>query len=438
MIGPDRRLVIAVAAWCGAALLAVPLPLLRPIAAAAALGLVALALVDLQLLRRLPAPRLRRQLPERAFAGRAATVGVEVAAPLGVVLRCALADDPPADVIAEPPLFPVLDLGGGGRVERAYAIRPQRRGDRRFGELVALVASPLGLLRRRHRAAGGDQVLRVYPDTTRLLHPAALDPKRVLAALGVKPAPRRGDGMDFDSLRDYQPGDDPRRVDWRATARRGRLVTRQFQHERNHTVLIAVDASRLMAAEVDGRSKLDHAIDAGLALAYAALQAGDRVGLIAFDRELRGFAAPRAQRRQLGVLIDLLRPLEPRLVEPDYRVVVRTLAARHRQRALVVVLTDVVEAGAAIFTEPLAVLGRRHRVLLVALRDRLFAGLDAPAGTDMVAVSRRLVLADLVRERDTALATLRRGGVQSVDLPPEAITAAVLERYLALRYGPER
>jgi uncharacterized protein (DUF58 family) len=193
-----------------------------------------------------------------------------------------------------------------------------------------------------------------------------------------------------------------------------------------------------MAADVDGRSKLDHAIDAGLALAYAALQAGDRVGLIAFDRELRGFAAPRAQRRQLGVLIDLLRPLEPRLVEPDYRVVVRTLAARHRQRALVVVLTDVVEAGAAIFTEPLAVLGRRHRVLLVALRDRLFAGLDAPAGTDMVAVSRRLVLADLVRERDTALATLRRGGVQSVDLPPEQITAAVLERYLALRYGPER
>ena len=102
-----------------------------------------------------------------------------------------------------------------------------------------------------------------------------------------------GDGMDFDSLRDYLPGDDPRRVDWRATARRGRLVVRQYQHERNHTVLIAVDASRLMAGDVDGRSKLDHAVDAGLALAYAALQAGDRVGLLAFDRELRGFCAPR-------------------------------------------------------------------------------------------------------------------------------------------------
>lgn len=437
MVGPDRRLLAAAAACCAAALLAVPLPLLWPFAAAATLALAVLVLGDAVLLRRLPAPRLTRTLPARAFVRRAATVGLRVEAPAGAAFTCALADDPPADVVAEPPLFAAVAVAGG-RAERTYAIVPQQRGDRPFGEVVALVRSPLGFLRRRHRGASGDE-LRVYPDTTRLLHPAALDPRRVLAALGVKPARRRGDGMDFDSLRDYLPGDDPRRVDWRATARRGRLVVRQFQHERNHTVLIAVDASRLMAGDVDGRSKLDHAVDAGLALAYAALQAGDRVGLLAFDRELRGFCAPRPQRRQLGVLIDVLRPLQPRLVEPDYRVVVRTLAARHRQRALLVVLTDVVEAGAAIFTEPLSILGRRHRVLLVAVRDRLFATLDAVGdATDMVSVSRRLVLADLLRERDTALATLRRGGVQSVDLPPEAITAAVLERYLALRYGPER
>ena len=436
MVGPDRRLLAAAGGCCAVALLALPLPVLWPFAAAATLALAALVLGDALLLRRLPAPRLTRILPARAFVRRAATVALRVEVPAGAACTCALADDPPADVAAAP-LFAAVDVAGGP-AERTYAILPQQRGDRPFGEVVALVRSPLGFLRRRHRGAGGD-ALRVYPDTTRLLHPAALDPRRVLAALGVKPAPRRGDGMDFDSLRDYLPGDDPRRVDWRATARRGRLVVRQYQHERNHTVLIAVDASRLMAGDVDGRSKLDHAVDAGLALAYAALQAGDRVGLLAFDRELRGFCAPRAQRRQLGALIDVLRPLQPRLVEPDYRVVVRTLAARHRQRALLVVLSDVVEAGAAIFTEPLSILGRRHRVLLVAVRDRLFATLDAVGGaSDMVSVSRRLVLADLLRERETALATLRRGGVQSVDLPPEAITAAVLERYLALRFGPER
>lgn len=437
MVGPDRRLLGGAAAWCAAALLAVVLPVLWPWVLAAGAALLALVAVDALLLRRLPAPRLSRQLPARAFVDRAADVEVRVDVPRGTPLLCAVTDDPPPDLGA-PPLFAAVAVDRDGAASRRYAITPRQRGDREFGALVALVRSPLGLLRRRHRGSAGE-VLRVYPDTTRLLHPAALDPRRVLAALGVKPAPRRGDGMDFDSLRDYLPGDDPRRVDWRATARRGRLVVRQFQHERNHTVLIAVDGSRLMAGDVDGRSKLDHAIDAALALAYAALQSGDRVGLLAFDRELRGYCAPRAHRRQLGVLIDVLRPLQARLVEPDYRLVVRTLAARHRQRALLVVLTDVVEAGAAIFTEPLAVLGRRHRVLLVALRDRLFATLDVGAGgTDVLTVSRRLVLADLLRERDTALATLRRGGVQSIDLPPEAITAAVLQRYLALRYGAER
>ena len=170
-----------------------------------------------------------------------------------------------------------------------------------------------------------------------------------------------------------------------------------------------------MAGDVDGRSKLDYAVDAGLALAYAALQAGDRVGLIAFDRDVRGFCAPRAQRRQLGVLIDVLRPLQPRLVEADYRVVVRTLAARHRQRALLVVLTDFVEAGAAIFTEPLAVLGASPpRAARRGARSPVrVARRPAAARGDMVSVSRRLVLSDLVRERETALATLRRGGVQT-------------------------
>jgi uncharacterized protein (DUF58 family) len=281
-------------------------------------------------------------------------------------------------------------------------------------------------------------VLRVYPDASHYLRPEALTPARVLEAIGVKPAPRRGEGLDFESLREYLPGDDPRRVDWRATARRGRLVVRQFQHERNHTVVIAVDASRLMAGEVEGRSKLDHAVDAALALAYAALTAGDRVSLLVFDREVVGHLAPRAHRRQLGDFLELLRPVQPRLVEASYDALARALALRHRQRALVVVLTDFVEASSARVIAPLSVVARRHRLVLVALRDRLFAALDLPATGDDLDIYRRLVLDDLLRERDTALSALRRSGVQTIDLPPESITAAVLNRYLAIRYGPDR
>jgi uncharacterized protein (DUF58 family) len=300
-----------------------------------------------------------------------------------------------------------------------------------------LLHSPLGLLRRRQTFGDGD-LLRVYPDASHYLRPEALAPARVFEAIGVKPVPRRGEGLDFESLREYLPGDDPRRVDWLATARRGRLVVRQFQHERNHAVVIAVDASRLMAGEVDGRSKLDHAVDAALALAYAALTAGDRVSLLVFDREVVGHLAARAHRRNLGAFLELLRPVQPRLVEADYAALSRALALRHRQRSLVVVLTDFVEANALLVTAPLSVVARRHRLLLVALRDRVFAALDHPSAGDDLDIYRRVVLDDLLRERDAVLSSLRRGGVQTLDLPPELITAAVLNRYLAIRYGPDR
>jgi uncharacterized protein (DUF58 family) len=184
-------------------------------------------------------------------------------------------------------------------------------------------------------------------------------------------------------------------------------------------------------AGVDGA---DYAVDAGLAL-LRALQAGDRVGLIAFDREVRGFCAPRAQRRQLGVLIDVLRPPQPRPGEPDYRVVVRTLAARHRQRALLVAHRRG-GGGAAIFTERSPSSGGATVCCSLQCAIARLRRSTPSAVPAMVSVSRRLVLSDLVRERET-VRDARRGGVQSVD-PARAITAAVLDRYLALRYGPER
>src|SRR5206468_3533418 len=179
---------------------------------------------------------------------------------------------------------------------------------------------------RRRTVAGADAVLAVYPDATRYLRPEALAPKRVLAAMGVRPSRRRGEGMEFESLRDYVAGDDPRRVDWAATARRGRLVTRLYQHERNHTVLIALDTSR----------------------------------------------------------------------------------------ALVVVLTDFVEVDAASLVAPLVLLARRHRVLLVAMRDRAYEAL-APGADAPLDLYRRVVLDELLREREAALGRLRRGGLETVD-----------------------
>jgi uncharacterized protein (DUF58 family) len=421
---------MAVVAW----------PALWP-ALAGGLGLLgALAAWDLALLRRRPPLGLGRRLPARAFVGRAAEITLTVENPTREPVAVEVIDEVPADLVAEEPRFAGVLVPPAASVTLRCPIRPAVRGDRRLGPLIALEASPLGLFRRR-TVAGVGAALAVYPDATRYLRPEALAPNRVLAALGVRPSRRRGEGMEFESLRDYVPGDDPRRVDWAATARRGRLVTRLYQHERNHTVLIALDTSRLMGGRVGARTKLDHAVDGALALAYAALTAGDRVGMVVFDREVRGHLRPRAHRKALGLFVELLRRTEAHAVEADYRTLVRELGARQRRRALVVVLTDFVEADAASLVAPLVLLAGRHRVLLVAIRDRAFETLapGAASGPDgPLDLYRRLVLDELLREREAALGRLRRGGLETVDLLPEAITAEVLNHYLAIRHGPER
>ncbi|MEN8185421.1 MAG: DUF58 domain-containing protein, partial [Myxococcota bacterium] len=404
-------------------------------------GLLCAALVTLDLWawRGEPALCVSRWLPERAHLGRECELRVCLENPGPRLVEADVWEAIPADLAPASQEFPRVRVPSGGRSEVPFLVRPSRRGDRSFGRLVVLTRSPLGLFRLRQLGPGTD-VLRVYPDTAALLRPEALDPRRALAALGVRPAPRRGEGMEFESLRDYVAGDDPRRLDWAASARRGRPIVRLHQHERNHTVLIALDASRLMAARVGQRRKLDHAVDAALALAHAALLSGDRVALSVFDREVRGFLAPRSHRRELGPLIELLRPLEPRLVEADFAALVRTVGARQRQRALVVVITDFVEAGAAAPIRILHLLGRRHQVLLVAVRDPLYAELDAGAHGSPGASGalRRMVLDDLLLDRERALLSLRRAGLHTLDLPPAQLVAPVLNRYLELRYGPGR
>jgi len=434
-IYPGRGLLAAVAAWTALAAAAVVVAPLWPAAAGVAVVIVALALLDLSRLRVRPPLELDRRLPERAFVGRPAELELVLRNGSQSLVQAEVFDEWPRDLAASDPAFAGVAVGPAASVVLSATATPQVRGDRPLGRPVALERSPLGLLRRRVLGPAA-AALPVYPDTGALLRPEALDPKRALALLGVKPARRRGEGMEFESLRDYVPGDDPRRVDQAATARRGRPVVRLYQHERNHQVVIALDASRLMAGRFAGRTKLDYAVDAALALAYAALVSGDRVGLMLFDREVLGFVPPRRRRRGLGEFVEMLRPVQPRIVEADFGALAAALTARQRQRALLVILTDFVEADATRFTAPLAVLAKRHQVLLVAVRDRVFGDLDAPPlerPGDRIELYRRIVVDDLLREREVALGRLRRQGLHILDLPPADVTGPVLNRYLALR-----
>jgi uncharacterized protein (DUF58 family) len=279
----------------------------------------------------------------------------------------------------------------------------------------------------------------------------------VLATLGVRPKRKRGDGLEFESLRDYVIGDEPRRIDWRATARRGRPIVRTHRHEESRTILIALDRSRLMGARAPhpeerdvpegfSSTKLDHAIDAALALAFASLAAGDRIGLVVFDRTIVGQIAPVAHRASLGLFVDALSGVQPSSFEADYRRVTREILTRQRKRAMVIVLTDFMEVDREELIQPMSLLARRHEVVFVALREPILEQLEeeGPVGAgskdlesedERVGLYRRIVLADLLREREERLMTLRRRGLSVLDVPPSEATASTLNRYMELRYG---
>lgn len=378
-----------------------------------------------------------RELPERAYVGRAASITLLLRNDGPMRLRADIYEDVPQDLADNDIDFRGIDLPPGREARVSYEIVPRRRGDRPLGKTIGFVATAIGLVQRRVVVAAS-QPLAVYPDTTRFVRPETLNPRRLLALLGVKEARRRGEGMELDSLRDYVPGDDPRWIHWPASARRGRPVVRRNRHEHNHSVIIAVDCSRLMGSRVDERNKLDHAVDAALALAYTSISCSDRVSVVVFDRDVRGCWARRGARSDFAPLVELLRRAEPVLAEPNYRRLVREVSTKQQRSAFVVILTDFVEVAAGSLIDPLSILARRHRTLLVAIRDRVYRKWDDgdSIDSDPLDVYRRLVLHDLLRERETALGTLRRRGLQTLDLPATQLTVPVLNRYLAMRYGP--
>jgi uncharacterized protein (DUF58 family) len=434
-IRPSSMLVRLVAIATASALAALIFPLLVAPTIAYLGVVIVLAALDWAASRRDPRPEIERVVPERMVKGRPTGVTYRVSRPRGAATVVSILDEFPADVGGDL-IVEGIKLERDQHRELTREIIPLRSGTRELGPTLVAWRSRLGLLRLRTIAIAGGTIA-ILPHTSTPERRAALTHHSLFEELGVRPKPARGEGSEFESLREYVHGDDPRHVDWRASARRGRLIVRHFQTERRHTVIVAVDTGRLMAARVDTDSKLDHAIECGIALARVSKEYGDRVGFLGFDRELRVLARPQSGRSGVAMMVEATLALKPHPFEPDYRVLVETLARYQSKRALVVVLTDFVEGSASRELEAwLAVLARRHCVMLVALRDRLLAELDqSEPWITRGRLYRRLALQDLAVEREAALARIRRFGVQALDLDPARVTAPVLNRYLAIRQG---
>ncbi|GAA4222053.1 uncharacterized protein (DUF58 family) [Streptosporangium album] len=425
-----------------------------PAVAGVALLLLALIAVDLLLAAGVRPLRFTRAGDRLVRLGESATVELIVENPGSRRARGLLRDAWPPSAGATPRHLP-LDVPPGERRRLVTTLTPTRRGDREAVTVTVRTLGPLGIAARQgsHRVPWSVRVL--PPFLSRKHLPAKLSRLRELE--GRHPSMVRGQGTEFDSLREYVVGDDVRSIDWRATARRNDVVVRTWRPERDRRVLIVLDTGRTSAgrvgtapiplagemprtgglygpaAAVPGWPRLDWSMDAALLLAALATRAGDRVDFLAHDRAVRAWLSGASRTETLSSLVNTMAPLEAELVEADSAGMVAAVLARAKRRCLVVVLTDLNSASLEEGLLPvLPQLSARHLVLLAAVSDPQVATMAAGRGTSEL-VYNAAAAEQQNADRRRITARLRRQGVEVVDAAPEQLAPALADAYLALK-----
>lgn len=390
--------------------------------------------------RRAPRARVRRAVRGIQDLNAVLDVDIRVRCPADTTVR--ITDDPGPGLERLPPAEPgALDgsatdgatfQASADETRRvAYRLALRRRGDRILGPIHVRTLGPWGLAWR-EVTVDVEERIRVQPGIERLKKERIPGLRPELAVPGLRQMRRYGEGSEFESLRTYQPGDDPRTVDWKATARRREPVVRKYQVERNQTVVLAIDAGRLMREWIGDRERLDHALAAALLVVERARSYGDRVGLLVFDEEVR-LVVP-AGPVKLATLADALAGVESRLVEPNYPIAFATLRRTFRKRSLVVVFSDLIDASASrALVRGLAGTARHHLPLAVTIRNPDVEDVARSPVGDEEEVYRRAAAEELLDARARALQRMRKSGVQTVDARPGSAAEALVARYSEIK-----
>ncbi|MEO5878088.1 MAG: DUF58 domain-containing protein [Streptosporangiaceae bacterium] len=415
------------------ALLAAGIPLLVPhawVLAVIAVVLVALAGLDFGLAGNVRKLVLHRSGDTNVRLGETASVSLIVENPGARRVRAVVRDawQPSAGAT---PRTASIDVPAGERRRLDLTLTPTRRGDRQAVTVTIRSTGPLGLAARQ-LSRPAPWRLRVLPGFPSRRHlPAKL--RRLRELTGQHVALIRGQGTEFDSLREYVIGDDVRSIDWRATARRNDLVVRTWRPERDRRIFLILDTGRTSAGRVGDIPRLDCSMDAALLLGALASRAGDRVDLMAYDRRVRGRVEGVSRTHLLTSMVQMMAPLEPELIESDAAGMVTALLSRVRQRCLVVLLMDLNAASIEESLLPLLPqLTTRHLVMIAAVSDPRVGEMAASRG-DMAAIYDAAAAERSRGERRRLTAELRRYGVEVVDAAPDEIAPALADAYLALK-----
>ena len=406
---------------------------LRPAVAGLDVAVAVLAALDLLTLARSGRLRAVRRCGAVASLGEVQEVELTIENPGRSRRRVRVRDDVPDAFKAEPSEF-LVSVPGRGLAVLTYKLTPKQRGTYRFRRAYAQAMSFLGLWQRSVKLES-ETIVRVYPDIRQIARYTLLARRDKLSALGVRRSRRLGTDNEFERLRDYAIGDEPRHMDWRATARRRKLTVRAHQVNQSQRVIFLVDCGRMMAGDVGGGlTPLDHAFNAMLMLAHVALIRGDQVGMLAYSDRIRAFVPPSGGPKRINRLVHGVHNIFPELVESRHDRAFVELDRRCRKRSLVVVLTNVFDdVNARQVSDHLCNLVGRHLPLAVLLRDRDIFDLADNAPETGPGLYAAAAAASMLNWRERVLSGLRRRGALTLDVFPDELTAPLVNRYLQIK-----
>jgi uncharacterized protein (DUF58 family) len=358
--------------------------------------------------------------------GAANRVTLTVRAPPGASLI--LRDDAPPAMAASDRL---MSLRGSGAA--AYTLTPRARGDASFGRVHVRSLGSWGLGTRDFVGAQ-PQTVHVDADISAIRVYEALARRGQLEELGVRTLRRHGDGTEFERVREAVPDDPLRFINWRATARTGRLMTTELSPERDQPVIACLDHGRLMGVGAGPLTKFDHAVNAALLLLHVALRTGDRAGLVAFADGITTTVEPRSGSAQLRRILDAIGPLHPGEIESDHAAALTELRVKQRRRALIAIFTDIVDRKQAeSLIAQCALLRRRHLALVITVRDPAVVDIARVRPRNAADVYARAIAGGIEADRAEALRLLRAGGVDVIDADARTLSPRLVNRYLELK-----
>lgn len=377
--------------------------------------------------------RLARDVEDRFAMGAENEVRIKLTNRTRRAVTCIVKDEYPSRMELLDNREERLTIPQGRTREWSYRLLPTARGIYGFGDTALRFRSKMGLVwRQTIYPTAGD--VRVYPDIREAKKHALYAHRNRRPEPGLRRMRVRGQGREFESLREFVIGDEIRHISWAATARRGKLITRQYTIERSQNIVVLLDTGRLMTARIGNLTKLDHAINATLSIAYVAVAGGDNVGLVAFSRRVVSYLPPRRGHDQINNVMEALYGIEPQMIEPSYSRAFNFFSANCHRRSLVVILTDLVDRDAS--AELLAHTSKlipRHLPLIVTIGDTDLGELIRSRPSSAVDVYRQAVAGGILHQREEALARIRHAGGLALDVPAGRLSLDLVNKYLEVK-----